>query len=223
MEDNDRGPDTIATDALLLLYLGGGLTWPPPGRAVRSRPPSRRLPAAQTDRLHDLSARHRGRARRVTVREDATGTTITSQGRLGAPLNVVTRRAEMKYTADGTPERFTLGRLSQRRRRLGAYDRSSTARRRAKALKARQRSRPRISFRRRQSCCRTASSVLRGTCRRLSQSHGRCRAQRLRPAAGRNRRPRRRDRAGADSASARSFLNVQRYDLLFNNPAAISP
>jgi len=44
----------------------------------------------------------------VTVREDATGTTITVQGRLGAPLNVVTRRAEMKYTADGTPERFTL-------------------------------------------------------------------------------------------------------------------
>ena len=44
----------------------------------------------------------------VTVREDATGTTITVQGRLGAPLNVVTRRAEMKYTADDTPERFTL-------------------------------------------------------------------------------------------------------------------
>ena len=44
----------------------------------------------------------------VTVREDATGTTITVQGRLGAPLNVVTGRAEMKYTADGTPERFTL-------------------------------------------------------------------------------------------------------------------
>ena len=44
----------------------------------------------------------------VTVREDATGTTITVQGRLGAPLNVVTRRAEMKYTAAGTPERFTL-------------------------------------------------------------------------------------------------------------------
>jgi pimeloyl-ACP methyl ester carboxylesterase len=44
----------------------------------------------------------------VTVREDATGTTITAQGRLGAPLNIVTRRAEMKYTADGTPERFSL-------------------------------------------------------------------------------------------------------------------
>ena len=44
----------------------------------------------------------------VTVREDATGTTITAQGRLAAPLNVVTRRAEMKYAADGSPERFTL-------------------------------------------------------------------------------------------------------------------
>src|SRR6185503_13163143 len=28
--------------------------------------------------------------------------------RLGAPLNVVTRRAEMKYAADGSPERFIL-------------------------------------------------------------------------------------------------------------------
>ena len=44
----------------------------------------------------------------LTVREDATGTTITVQGRLNAPLNVVTRRAEMKYTADDTPERFSL-------------------------------------------------------------------------------------------------------------------
>ena len=44
----------------------------------------------------------------VTVRQDATGTTITAQGRLGAPLNVVTRRAEMKYTPEGSPERFTL-------------------------------------------------------------------------------------------------------------------
>jgi pimeloyl-ACP methyl ester carboxylesterase len=44
----------------------------------------------------------------LTVREDATGTTITAQGRLNAPLNVVTRRAEMKYAADGSPERFTL-------------------------------------------------------------------------------------------------------------------
>jgi pimeloyl-ACP methyl ester carboxylesterase len=44
----------------------------------------------------------------VVVRQDATGTTITVQGRLAAPLNVVTRRAEMKYAADGTPEQFSL-------------------------------------------------------------------------------------------------------------------
>jgi pimeloyl-ACP methyl ester carboxylesterase len=44
----------------------------------------------------------------VTVRSDATGMTITVQGRLAAPLNVVTRRAEMKYAADGSPERFSL-------------------------------------------------------------------------------------------------------------------
>ena len=44
----------------------------------------------------------------LTVREDATGTTITAQGRLAAPLNVVTRRAEIKYSAEGSPERFSL-------------------------------------------------------------------------------------------------------------------
>ena len=44
----------------------------------------------------------------VTVQEDATGTTITAQGRLGAPLNIVTRRAELKYKPDWSPDRFTL-------------------------------------------------------------------------------------------------------------------
>ena len=44
----------------------------------------------------------------VTVQEDATGTTITVQGRLGAPINAITRRAELKYASDGTPERFVL-------------------------------------------------------------------------------------------------------------------
>jgi pimeloyl-ACP methyl ester carboxylesterase len=44
----------------------------------------------------------------LTVQEDATGTTITAQGRLAAPLNVVTRRAEMKYAPDGSPQQFTL-------------------------------------------------------------------------------------------------------------------
>ena len=44
----------------------------------------------------------------VTVQEDASGTTMTVQGRLGAPLNAITRRAELKYAPDGTPERFML-------------------------------------------------------------------------------------------------------------------
>ena len=44
----------------------------------------------------------------ITVQEDSTGTTFTVQGRLGAPLNAVTRRAEMKYAPDGTPQRFLL-------------------------------------------------------------------------------------------------------------------
>jgi uncharacterized protein len=43
----------------------------------------------------------------VTVEQNAGGMTITSQGRLDAPLNVAIKRAEMKYRADGSPELFT--------------------------------------------------------------------------------------------------------------------
>jgi pimeloyl-ACP methyl ester carboxylesterase len=44
----------------------------------------------------------------VTIQEDASGFTIVAQGRLAAPLNIVTRRAELKYKPDWTPERFSL-------------------------------------------------------------------------------------------------------------------
>ena len=44
----------------------------------------------------------------VTLQQDATGITITAQGRLAAPFNVVTRHAEVKYKPDWTPERFVL-------------------------------------------------------------------------------------------------------------------
>ena len=40
----------------------------------------------------------------VTVTQDATGLTISATGRLAAPLNIVTRRAEVKYRPDRTPE-----------------------------------------------------------------------------------------------------------------------
>jgi pimeloyl-ACP methyl ester carboxylesterase len=44
----------------------------------------------------------------VTIQEDASGTTIVAQGRLVAPFNAVTRRAEVKYSPQGAPERFVL-------------------------------------------------------------------------------------------------------------------
>jgi pimeloyl-ACP methyl ester carboxylesterase len=44
----------------------------------------------------------------VTVQEDASGITITAQVRLNAPLNVFSRRAEVKYKPDWTPESFSL-------------------------------------------------------------------------------------------------------------------
>jgi pimeloyl-ACP methyl ester carboxylesterase len=44
----------------------------------------------------------------VTVRSDASGLTVTSEGRLGAPVNLIVRRAEFRYTADGSPQLFQL-------------------------------------------------------------------------------------------------------------------
>jgi pimeloyl-ACP methyl ester carboxylesterase len=44
----------------------------------------------------------------VTVRSDATGLTVTSEGRLGAPANLTIRRAEFRYGPDGSPQRFEL-------------------------------------------------------------------------------------------------------------------
>jgi pimeloyl-ACP methyl ester carboxylesterase len=44
----------------------------------------------------------------VTVRSDASGLTIASQGRMSVPASVTTRRAEVKYAPDWTPQSFTL-------------------------------------------------------------------------------------------------------------------
>ena len=44
----------------------------------------------------------------VTVRSDASGTTITAQGRLAAPLNVVMRQADFRYGPDWTAQAFSL-------------------------------------------------------------------------------------------------------------------
>ena len=44
----------------------------------------------------------------VTVRSDASGLTVTSEGRLGAPVNLIIRRAEFRYGANGSPQLFEL-------------------------------------------------------------------------------------------------------------------
>jgi pimeloyl-ACP methyl ester carboxylesterase len=44
----------------------------------------------------------------VSVATEPTGTTITVTGRLGPPVNAITRKAEFKYSADWTPLSFTL-------------------------------------------------------------------------------------------------------------------
>lgn len=44
----------------------------------------------------------------VTVRSDASGTTVTTEGRVSAPGDLVIRKAEFKYRPDGAPESFVL-------------------------------------------------------------------------------------------------------------------
>jgi hypothetical protein len=44
----------------------------------------------------------------VTVRADASGLSIVSQGRMSVPSSVTTRRAEVKYSPDWAPLAFTL-------------------------------------------------------------------------------------------------------------------
>jgi pimeloyl-ACP methyl ester carboxylesterase len=44
----------------------------------------------------------------VTVRADASGVSIVSQGRLSVPANVTTKRVEVKYGPDWAPQSFTL-------------------------------------------------------------------------------------------------------------------
>jgi pimeloyl-ACP methyl ester carboxylesterase len=44
----------------------------------------------------------------VTVRADASGLSIVSQGRMSVPSSLTTRRAEVKYGPDGQPQSFTL-------------------------------------------------------------------------------------------------------------------
>lgn len=44
----------------------------------------------------------------VTVRTDAGGTTVTTEGRVSAPADLVIRRAEFRYAADGSPQSFLL-------------------------------------------------------------------------------------------------------------------
>ena len=44
----------------------------------------------------------------VTVKSDASGVTVTSEGRLGAPTNLTIKRAEFRYGLDWTPQLFEL-------------------------------------------------------------------------------------------------------------------
>src|SRR4051812_46690308 len=44
----------------------------------------------------------------VSLRSDAEGLTISGQGQIAAPVDIVTRRAEVRYGADLSPQSLTI-------------------------------------------------------------------------------------------------------------------
>ncbi len=69
--------------------------------------PEARQPAASTGYTIFVRGTPIGRED-VSIESGPTGPTVVSSGRLSAPLNVVLRRAELKYRPDWTPERIFL-------------------------------------------------------------------------------------------------------------------
>ena len=57
----------------------------------------------------------------VSIRTDAAGTTITSQGRMSAPANVVLQHVEFRYRPEGTAAVIRSRRIDQRRSRQTAH------------------------------------------------------------------------------------------------------
>jgi pimeloyl-ACP methyl ester carboxylesterase len=88
---------------LRLLYCTCALLLAAPAVAAAQQ----KLPAGPTAYTTFVKGTPIGREN-VTVRSDASGLTVTSDGRLGAPVNLIVRRAEFRYTADGSPQLFQL-------------------------------------------------------------------------------------------------------------------
>jgi pimeloyl-ACP methyl ester carboxylesterase len=72
---------------------------------------AQQVPAAATNKPTTYRVFMRGTAigrEDVTIEKNASGLTVTSQGRLAAPLNVDIKRAQFKYRPDWSPEAFSL-------------------------------------------------------------------------------------------------------------------
>jgi pimeloyl-ACP methyl ester carboxylesterase len=104
VQKHARGTDLIRSLKTRLFYFTCALGLILAGPAAAQQRPATAKPTGYTIFLRGAPV---GREE-LTVQEDTTGTTITAQGRLSAPVNIVTRRAEMKYGTDGSPQQFTL-------------------------------------------------------------------------------------------------------------------
>ena len=86
-----------------LLYCTCAILLLAPAAAAAQQQPAP-APTAYTTFVRGLPA---GRED-VRVRSDASGLTVTSEGRIGAPTNLIIRRAEFRYGPDGAPQLFDL-------------------------------------------------------------------------------------------------------------------
>lgn len=91
----------------LLLALGSG----PEGPPLRATLTAAQAPQPTPDPPTAYTVFFRGAPigrEDVTVRSDAAGTTVVTEGRVSAPADLIIRRAEFKYGADWSPRSFVL-------------------------------------------------------------------------------------------------------------------
>ena len=152
----------------------------------------------------------------VTVRSDATGVTVTSEGRLGAPANLTIRRAEFRYGPDWAPQLFELNGIANGGEvtiRTTVDREHSDNRSRRKQARPPSRSTAQAMFH-----ANGIVGVLRSA---RPPARRRCSGQRN-PHLCRSRRRRSRVRLvnvqNERMQIGTEFLNARRYDLIFQNP-----
>ena len=120
-----------------------------------------------------ISARGAIGSEQIALSRTATGWTIVSSGRLGAPIDVVARRLQVRYTADWRPIEFTLDGTVRGQAQTIRTTVEGTAAKSHTVVAGQATENPTPSTRPRCCCCRTASSAPRSARRAVEDDGGR--------------------------------------------------